>query len=303
MKLATGMLAHRASWCAAVALACSAAAIAGADEPKCATCPSAASASQEDVWLARLPMVGRLFKNAHVGPGPASCAEAFERIGIDFEFCPPPPGFAHVWQFSGLGCPCEDCICCPCAGKCGIANCTATHCGAAACTAANCNLAACSEGKCGCENCPASQAIQHVDHLISAAHPMRELTRLFEHIAELSADKAAAEAALEVREEAHEQFVELFESMAELVAENASLEAKLAAQIEHGKLAEKLVELASENARLKAQVELADQRHELLRGSLEVAVENERLKLRVAELEKHHATPTAVRVRGEKKPR
>jgi len=257
MMLVIRMLARRASWCAAMALACGAAAVAKADEPKCATCPSAASTSQEDIWLARLPMVGRLFKNVHVGPGPAGCAEAFERIGIDFEFCPPPPGFAHVWQFSGLGCPCEDCVCCPCAGKCGNVNCTASHCGAAACTAANCNLAACSEAKCGCENCPANQSLQHVDHLISAAHPIRELSRLFEHIAELSADKAAAEAALEVRAEAHEQFVEFFESMAELVAENAALEAKLAAQIEHGKLADSAIQRFATTPWIQDQVRFA----------------------------------------------
>jgi len=307
MKLALRMMARRATWCAAIALTCGAAAVARADEPQCPKCPLAAgqeSASHEDVWLTRLPLVGRLFKVGQPCEGPACCIENFERIGIDFDcqLCPPPPGF-HVFKFSGLSCPCENCVCCPCGAKCSTNQCAAANCAGSQTNVTAYNPAACSEANCGCENCPANQATKHVDHLISRSHPVCELTKLFEHIAELSADKAAAEAMLEAREEAQEQFIELFESMAELVAENASLEAKLAAQTEHGKLAEKMIELATENARLKAQVELAAERNELLRGSLEVAVENERLKLRVAELEKRHATATAARERGAKKPR
>jgi hypothetical protein len=294
MKLAVRRFMRQATCC--IALVASAAWVARGEEPKCATCPSAAGACHDDVWLARLPMVGRLFKNVQACEGAACSADAFERIGIgfDFEFCPPPPGFAQVLQFSGLACPCENCACCPCGGRLNAAA------SAGKCDAEHCNIAACSEANCGCENCPARHTVKHVDHLIAHAHPIGELAKLFEKIAELSAEKAAAEAALEAREEAHEQFAELLESMIELATENAALEAKLAAQEEHTKLAEKLIELASENARLKAQVELADARHELLRESLEVAVENERLKTRVAELEKQQATATASRPRAAK---
>jgi hypothetical protein len=294
MKLAR----RRISGCAMCCVALLAVATAAwAEEPKCATCPSSSAACQDDVWLARLPMVGRLFKNVQACEGAACCADALERIGIDFEFCPPPPGFAQVLQFSGLACPCENCACCPCTAR------SSTAASVSKCNAEHCNVAVCPEDNCGCENCPARHAVQHVDHLIAHAHPIVELIELFEEIAELSAEKAAAEAALEAREEAHEQIAELLESMIELATENAALEAKLAAQEEHMKLAEKLIELASENARLKAQVELADARHELMRESLEVAVENERLKTRVAELEKQQATATASRQRAAKQAR
>jgi hypothetical protein len=256
-------------------------------------------------------MVGHFFKSApmfkcvQTTSGPACCTENFERMGVDFDFelCPPPPGFAQIIKFTGPACVCEDCRCSPCLGQCHAFAVAANPCAAAACTAATCNAVACGEATGGCENCPAQHAVRHVDHFIKKMHPACEMLKLFETIAELSAEKAAAEAALEAREEAHEEFAELLESMIELVAQNASLEAQLAAHAENAKLSEKMIELASENARLKAQVELADARHEILRGSLEVAIENERLKLRVAELEKHQATATAARTRGERKAR
>jgi len=173
------------------------------------------------------------------------------------------------------GCTCEKCGCQEC--KCGM-------------------VAATTEAaKCGEECIAKTLLIQHMQHAcgdeLAELHPLK----LMQHIASLMAEKAAAEAALEVREESAEQLSELFEGMAELMAENAALEARLEALAEHTKLAEKMADLAAENARLKAHMELAAERMELTKAALSMTLENERLKLRLADLEQKHAAAEAAR--------
>jgi hypothetical protein len=173
------------------------------------------------------------------------------------------------------GCTCEKCGCKEC--KCGTVAATAD------------------EAKCGEECVAKTLVIQHVQHAcgdeLAELHPLK----LMQHIASLMAEKAAAEAALEVREESAEQLSELFEGMADLIAENAALNVRLEAQAEHTKLAEKMADLAAENARLKAHVELAAERMELTKAALSMTLENERLKLRLADLEQKHAAAEAAR--------
>jgi hypothetical protein len=173
--------------------------------------------------------------------------------------------------------------------------CTAAH--AQGCTCDKCKCCGhkgeVSENGCG-EDCRVATMVieraPHHDFLVD-----RDPLRLMQHIAGLMHDKAAAEAALEAKCEAHEEILELYEAMADLLADNAALGAKLQAQAEQNSLIEKLAALSAENARLKAHTELADLRIELAKNAAAVALENERLKLRVAELEQKQAAAEAAR--------
>jgi hypothetical protein len=181
-----------------------------------------------------------------------------------------------------VGCKCENCEC---------EECHCTSCGGKS-----------NEPVCGEECVAAGLVVNHMQHLATIAdhHPLK----LMQHIAGLMAEKAAAEAALEVRRETAEQLSELFEAMAEVMADNAALDARLEAQAEHTKLVEKMGELAAENARLKSKIELAAEREELSKATLTLTLENERLKLRLADLEATHASDdvrTAAKPHGERK--
>jgi hypothetical protein len=308
MKLSRQQVSRHATWCAGSwALAWCLTAIVAAAEPNCPTCPPTAGiTSREDVWLTRLPMIGRLFWTQSTGNGSAGCPDACGAVAMDLKFCPALTGTARALQVSGVTCRCTECACCPCGGQGNTAISTGTGSSVAASCAAACAASPgtnCSECK-GCpEQCLAAQTARQTNRLIVAHQPLSELHRLLTRVNELTAAKAAAESALEARQEAYEQLGEFFETMADLAAENAALEAKLAAHAEHAQLAEKLAELAAENVRLKAHLELAAERAETVRSAHQVALENERLKFRVAELEKSQATATAARPRGEKKPR
>ncbi len=279
------------------------AAVAVADEPKC-QCPASAAVHEVGVpLLSKLPYFSRLFKNVGVaGPiCPQECSEAFERIGIDFDFAADGhTGILHICPVEGPATVCQ-------IGACQTAGCKVAVCEAQGCQASGCQLAVskvaakgackctgecCPDGQCCCVAKPASQ------------HALTRETDLWEKIVELAAGQAAAEAALEAHQDTLENTAELLESLAGLHAENAKLEAKLEARAEHDKVTEQLLELAAENIRLKAQIELADAKAEVMRATVEMTVENERLKMRLAELEqgKSDNTPrTAARSRLDKK--
>jgi hypothetical protein len=200
-------------------------------------------------------------------------------------------------QFIRFGCPCNAAGECTCGGQttCGH------ECAVAAGTGCQCDDCKCyaragqtDEATCGNDHCAvARMVIKHAEHHDDAHdhHPLK----LMQHIAGLMAEKAAAEAALEVRKEADEQLGELYEAMSELLADNAALDAKVQAHADHTKLLERITDLAAENARLKAHVELADERAALTKGAFALTIENERLKLRLADLEQKHAAAEAAR--------
>lgn len=173
-------------------------------------------------------------------------------------------------------CKCDDCTCC----KHAVAH----------------DDAKCGEEEANCgEDCGTTltMVVENGEHHDEFAdyHPLK----LMRHIAALMAEKAAAEAALEVREEAHEELAELYEAMAEVMADNAALDAKLIAAAEHRKLLERIADLATENAKLKVHAELADARVEMAKTSVALSFENEHLKSRLAELEQKHAAAEAAR--------
>jgi hypothetical protein len=210
--------------------------------------------------------------------------------------------------FIRLGCPSTDVGECHCAREtsCG------TECAAATATdhCTGCQCCACAakseEARCGDENCElATLVIQAAAHQDDAAQ--RDPLKLMQHIAGLMAEKAAAEAALEVKSESRAETAELYEAMAELMADNAALDAKLQARAEHDKLIEKLATLAAENARLSAHVQFAAERAEHAKSELALAIENEHLKVRLANLEEKQALAeaarTATKQRGERKAR
>jgi hypothetical protein len=212
--------------------------------------------------------------------------------------------------FTRLGCPCTDVGECRCASEssCGTECAAASAAGAEHCTGCKCCTCAAKseEARCGDENCElATMVIQAAAHQDEAAQ--RDPLKLMQHIAGLMAEKAAAEAALDVKSESHAEAAELYEAMAELMADNAALDAKLQARAEHDKLVEKLATLAAENARLTAHVQFAAERAERAKSELALAIENEHLKVRLAALEEKQALEdaarTATRQRGERKAR
>jgi hypothetical protein len=230
----------------------------------------------------------------------------------------PAPGHVFTAKFVRLGCPCSASGECKCAEK---ASC-GSECAASNSTCKCCQCAAAShettthestvkdntahESKCGEESCELTEVIvKHLQHQeeLAAFAPHK----LMQHIAQLMAEKSAAQAALAVRKEADEQIGEIYEAMAELLADNAALDAKLEAQEESRKLVEKVAELTAENARLKTHIELAAERAELTRATTALQLENEKLKLRLAEVEQKHALAEAARTaskpRNERKPR
>jgi hypothetical protein len=207
-------------------------------------------------------------------------------------------------KFIRLGCPCTADGECHCAAS---ASC-GSDCAAAKSSSCKCCPCAGQQAAVACngEACEAEElVVKHVNHHNEAAH--HDPHELLHLIAELMAEKAAAQAALEVRKESEERFGQLFEAMAEVIADNAALDAKLEAQVEQRKLVEKMAELAAENARLKAHVELAAEKAEIVRSTNSLTLENERLKLRLAELEHKHAVAEAARTAAkpnrERKPR
>jgi hypothetical protein len=224
----------------------------------------------------------------------------------------PPAHFTT--KFVHLGCPCGasgECKCAEnaaCGQDCASASnstCKCCQCAAAAHeNTARENVA--HESRCGEETCELTNVIvkhfQHQDELAGFAPH-----KLMQQIAQLMAEKSAAQAALAVRKEADDQIGEIYEAMAELLADNAALDAKLEAQEESRKLAEKVAELTAENARLKTHIELAAERAELARATTALHFENENLKLRLAEVEQKNAIAeaarTAAKPRGERKAR
>jgi hypothetical protein len=222
-------------------------------------------------------------------------------------------------KFVRLGCPCAASGECKCAenAACGqdCAAASNSSCKCCQCAAASHEIAArentsrenvAHESKCGEETCELTDVIvkhlQHQDELAAFAPH-----KLMQQIAQLMAEKSAAQAALAVRKEADDQIGEIYEAMAELLADNAALDAKLEAQEESRKLAEKVADLAAENARLKTHLELAAERAELARATTALHFENEKLKLRLAEVEQKNAIAeaarTAAKPRSERKAR
>jgi hypothetical protein len=299
-----------AAWVAGMVLISGGFALASGEEPKCSDKECHEKQCQCHSTgvpiLSKLPYVSRLFKNVVVVHEPGCeggqcpktpCAEELERIGIDFELCPDCP----VVRFG----PIELSICgedeaCVCHGKECPASCAQSACSSvdkvvAACTANCCEgkcgegKCCCGEGKCACGQCRCAAAIaSEIAHKSVACHCAgRE--ELWEHLVELSAEKAAAEAALEAREE----HSELLDALVEMATKSAALEARLEAQAEHHHVLERMVELAVENAQLKARAELAEAKAEMLKESLPVAVEKELLAHRVAELEERLAASDA----------
>jgi hypothetical protein len=290
----------KAVWClAAVVLFSGSLVSVRGDEPKSA-CPE-----QGVPVLGKIPYISRLFKNVGVAhePGCAAgqcqktpCADEFERIGVDFgDGSDWPEG--HVWRFGWIGLadglegeP----------GKCAGVECQACPALAIGKVAACCP-AGCCESKCCAEQCAAKQATACKCAEHQTACKCADRDELLEQIMELTAEKAAAQGALE----AHEAVHEILGEMAELAAKNAALEAKLEAQAEGGKLVERMAELAAENARLKSQVELAEVKVALMKQTIGVEVEKQMLAHRVAELEARLAagettTRTARKAEGKK---
>ncbi|HEY2412537.1 MAG TPA: hypothetical protein VGI40_09860 [Pirellulaceae bacterium] len=211
------------------------------------------------------------------------------------------PGHVFTAKFVRLGCPCSASGECKCGDNTadGKATCKCCQCAAAS------NETVTHETKCGEETCEVTEKIVrlHHDDEFAAFAPHK----LMQQIAQLMAEKSAAQAALAVRKEADDQIGEIYEAMAELLADNAALDAKLEAQEESRKLVERVTELTAENARLKTHLELAAERAELARATTALHFENEKLKLRLAEVEQKNAIAeaarTAAKPRSERKAR
>jgi len=205
-------------------------------------------------------------------------------------------------KFVRLGCACTASGECKCGEKTGDGK---AACKCCPCAAASHEVAS-HETKCGEETCEVTETIVkrlHRDDEFAAIAPHK----LMQQIAQLMAEKAAAQAALAVRKEADDQIGEIYEAMAELLADNAALDAKLESQVESNKLAQKIADLMAENTRLKTHIELAAERAELARATTALQLENEKLKLRLVEVEQKHALAeaarTAARPRNERKAR
>jgi hypothetical protein len=219
----------------------------------------------------------------------------------------PAPGHIFTAKFVRLGCPCSASGECKCGDKTAAGNstCKCCQCAAASHETTTTEKVA-HESKCGEESCELTDVIvkhlQHQDEFAAFAPH-----KLMQQIAQLMAEKSAAQAALAVRKEADDQIGEIYEAMAELLADNAALDAKLEAHEESRKLVEKVAELSAENARLKTHIELAAERAELSRATMALHLENEKLKLRLAEVEQKHALAeaarTATKPRNERKAR
>jgi hypothetical protein len=225
----------------------------------------------------------------------------------------PAPGHTFTAKFVRLGCPCSASGECNCAEK---ASCGSDCAAASSSTCKCCQCAAAShettthekvahESKCGEDTCELTDVI--VKHLHQDEFAAFAPHKLMQQIAQLMAEKSAAQAALAVRKEADDQIGDIYEAMAELLADNAALDARLEAQEESRKLVEKVAELSAENARLKTHIELAAERAELGRATMALHLENEKLKLRLAEVEQKHALAeaarTAAKPRNERKAR
>jgi hypothetical protein len=217
-----------------------------------------------------LPLpASEFFFSCHGEPAPHAGVK-FVRLGCA---CTAATGECHCAGSKACGEDCaaaatDDCRCCPCSATAG---------------------AGCGEDGCEVKHVEVRQ-VRRLDDP-AEHHPIK----LMQHIAGLVGERAAAQAALEVRLEADEQIGEIYEAMAELLADNAALDAKLQAQAEQRKLLEKIADLAAENARLKVHAELATERVEIARSSAALTLENERLKLRLAEVEHKHAVSEATR--------
>lgn len=251
---------------------------------------------QITVFITKLPALGQVFKDHDFNascPGATCCEEMLERIGAKLSGQACEQSCAeHPTRFIVYSSPVAAGGACACGPDCVCGSDTAHHhspdCQCCACTVNN------KEAVCGADHCPAAAvAVRSDPHhdILAEHHPLK----LLGHIANLVGEKAAAQAALEARREAHEELSELYETMAELIAANAALQARLEAQTEQAKLAEKLAHLTAENARLKTHVELAAERAEATRTALSVSAENDRLKLRLAELEHQQALAEAAR--------
>ncbi|MCI0360953.1 MAG: hypothetical protein L0211_20940 [Planctomycetaceae bacterium] len=302
-----------AAWVAGMVLISGGFALAHGDEPKgqetkstqakCADAKCTANTSDQKQCqcpstavpiLSNLPYVSRLFKNVGVVHEPGCeaghglktpCAEELERIGVDFELSHTGPD-CPILRFGPIGLAiCTDDGACVCTGKECAAGKVAVAC-AAKCGEANC---CCGEGKCCCGQCQCAAAIASQTAHQKAVCQCEGREELWEHLVELSAEKAAAEAALEAREE----HFELLDALVEMATKSAALEGKLEAQAQHHGVLERMVELAVENAQLKARAELAEAKAEMLKETLPVAVEKEMLARRVAELEERLAAEDA----------
>ena len=235
--------------------------------------------------------------------GSTCCEQMLDRLGTVSEHPDHPVG-SFAAKFIRLGCPCTADGECHCAAQ---ASC-GSECAAA--TSSTCKCCPCAgqqvAATCNGESCEVRDVVvRQVNHHNEAVH--HDPHKLLQHIAELMAEKAAAQTALEVRKESEERFGQLFEAMAEVIADNAALDAKLEAQVEQRKLLEKVAELAAENARLKVHMELTAEKAAIQQSTNSLTLENERLKLRLADLEHKHAAAEAARTAAkpsrERKPR
>ena len=257
-----------------------------------------------------LEQLGKSHEQKAACQAPACPAE--KAIGFDFHVIPgsqvlvlPDPA-AHcttgVCQANACALPATSAVsacgkCCPaeccvsgCAAKCGTA--TATHVTAKA----GCACDDCECHKCQCIDCPCRPAAH-------TASSQCQRDKFWEHLVEISSEKAALEAALEAHTSFTEERNEMFGSLAELMTENAKLTAKVELQGERDELVKQMLELTAQNAQLKASAELADARIKLMQESLELAVQNQRLAHRVAELEQQAGQESARATRATKRVR
>jgi hypothetical protein len=279
-----------------------------AEEPAC-PCPSAAAHPTATPVLSKLPYLNRLF----ITLGLDGQGRVVRQVSGSGDWLPQicPAGQA-LFTAKDVRVECEvngDCRTCTITKT---ATATGSECACGTdCAATNC--ANCKCQSCACESKADEASCGQDCGVLVVKREIKQLPEglpcpfmLMEKIASLMAEKAAAEAALQARQEADERIEGLIETVAELLADNAALDAKLESQTEHAKLHEKLADLAAENARLKAHVELAAERADLHRGSLMLSLENERLKQRLVEIEDKQASEavrTSARPRGERKAR
>jgi hypothetical protein len=222
----------------------------------------------------------------------AASRESAEHLGVDFDFVP------QEWVCSHggvVGC-CVQCAAdekLSCAEKSGAAIARPWPVEFKTCDA-GCTLRLAAGCVSGCPMAHASSGVTAASCQQAACQqPCCERDSDNAEIAALTADNAALQAALEVREEMLEQQMELIEKVATLLSENAKLKAQLHFQeqlaAERSKNEHGRHELACENNRLRAEVALAEQRQVAVEERLEMARENERLKLRLAAIEERSA--------------
>jgi hypothetical protein len=268
--------------------------------------------------LSKLPFVGQLFVNntkkepecakGECAKGEcckeaAKVADAFERIGVDFESASRELCVDSEGKLSCEKCAVELCPACPAVAQVAATakvcckNCTPENCAAVA--------ACCKESQCVAQTV-AIESQCEVDEELPCDILRKHPCLVSAEIADLRTENIALHSALEAKEQLVEMQTRMWERFAMLMAEKVQLQAQLefSQQLlaERQKTLEKIQELAQENSRLKNMIEMATMREKVTQSNHELAQENQRLKTRVSELEvAGRVEQTEVRVA--KKPR